>query len=123
MTVAQVPVLVTWDVDPNRYFTEAQKRAALQAALRLCGEQGIAATFFFVAQEAAYYPEEITALRRGGHEIGCHGLTHGDEEEYDRMPAALQAEYLERATRLLADHGRRRHRVSRATRQDLGADP
>jgi len=101
MTIAQVPVLITWDIDPNTRFDLAQKRQALQTAVELCRELEIAATFFFVAQEAASYPEEIAEIRRAGHEIGCHGLTHGKEEEYDRVPKEMQRSYIERATRLL----------------------
>ena len=100
---AQVPVLITWDIDPNAYFDLSQKRQALQAALTLCQELEIAATFLFVAQEAASYPEEIAEMVRAGHEIGCHGLTHGEEEEYDQMPEEMQRSYIERATRLLEE--------------------
>ena len=103
MTIPQVPVLITWDVDPNTYFTPEHKRQSLQAAIDLCREHGIAATFFFVAEEAAAYPEEITEMQRLGQEVGCHGLTHGDEEEYDRMPEAMQHSYIERATCLLEE--------------------
>lgn len=98
-----VPVLTTWDIDPNTYFDLSQKRQALQAALAVCQELEIPATFHFVAQEAASYPEEIAEMTRTGHEIGCHGLTHGDEEEYDRMPKEMQRSYIERATRLLEE--------------------
>jgi hypothetical protein len=67
----------------------------------LCQELEIVATFFFTAQEAALYPEEIAEMVHAGHEIGCHGLTHGNEEEYDRMPEEMQRSCIERATRLL----------------------
>lgn len=100
---AEVPVLVTWDIDPNTYFDLSQRRQALQTALTLCQELKITATFLFVAQEAASYPEEIAEMIRAGHEVGCHGLTHGDEEEYDRMPEEMQRNYIERATRLLEE--------------------
>lgn len=100
---AQVPVSITWDIDPNTRLDLTQKRKALQTALELCQELEIPATFFFVAQEAASYPEEITEMRRAGHEIGCHGLTHGDEEEYDWMPEEMQRTYIKRATRLLEE--------------------
>ena len=100
MMTAQVPVLITWDVDPDG-FDPARKRQALQTAIGLCRELEIVATFFFVAQEATWYPEEIAEMIRAGHEIGCHGLTHGDEEEYNRMPREKQRSYIEQATRLL----------------------
>ncbi len=37
-----------------------------------------------------------------GQEIGCHGLTHTDEEDYDRMTLDMQRAYLEEATQKLA---------------------
>lgn len=101
MMIAQVPVLITWDIDPNDYCDLAQKRDALQIAIELSRELGIAVTFFFVAQEAKLYPEEIAEIKQAGHEIGCHGLTHGDEEEYNRMPEEMQRSYIEQATHLL----------------------
>lgn len=103
MTAGQVPVLITWDIDPNTQLGLAQKKQALQTAVELCQELEFKATFFFVSQEAASYPEEIAEIRRAGHEIGCHGLDHGDEEEYDQMPEGLQRSYIERATRVLED--------------------
>ena len=101
MMTDRVPVLLTWDVDRRRNL--ARKRRALQAALELCRELEISATFFFVAQEARWYPEEIAEMKRAGHEIGCHGLTHGSEEEYNRMPREMQRTYIEQATRLLEE--------------------
>jgi peptidoglycan/xylan/chitin deacetylase (PgdA/CDA1 family) len=101
---AEVPVLITWDIDPNPVFSPSQKREALRAALTLCNELRIAATFHFVAKEAIYYPEEIAELIRDGHEVGCHGLTHGDEEEYELMAEEMQHDYIEQATRLLQEH-------------------
>ena len=101
--VNQVPVLITWDVDPYSRRDPAKKKHVLRLALELCREFKIPATFFFVAQEATWYSEEIVEMKRAGHEIGCHGLTHGDEEEYNRMPPAMQRSYIEQATHLLED--------------------
>jgi peptidoglycan/xylan/chitin deacetylase (PgdA/CDA1 family) len=98
----QVPVLITWDVDPfGRRW--AEKKQTLRTASELCQELGIPTTFFFVSQEATRHPEEIAEMKRTGHEIGCHGLTHGDEEEYNRMPRDMQRRYIEQATRLLEE--------------------
>jgi hypothetical protein len=44
------------------------------------------------------YVEEFEKLRVQGHEVGCHGLTHGDEENYDRMPEDMQRAYIAEAT-------------------------
>jgi len=99
----QVPVLITWDVDPYSRRDLERKRRALEAAVELCRELDIRTTFLFVAQEAACYPDEIAEIKRAGHEIGCHGLTHGAEEEYSRMTSEKQRSYIEQATRLLEE--------------------
>ncbi len=67
---AQVPVLITWDVDPYSRRDLTRKRESLQVALGLCREFGVATTFFFVAQQAKFYPDEIVEIRQAGHEIG-----------------------------------------------------
>ena len=36
-----------------------------------------------------------------GHEIGCHGFTHGHEEDYDKMSEELQNAYIGEATEKL----------------------
>jgi peptidoglycan/xylan/chitin deacetylase (PgdA/CDA1 family) len=90
----QVPVLITWDVDVYSRRHLAKRKGALQAAIELCRELEISATFFFVAQEATWYLEEMAEMKRAGHEIGCHGLTHGSEEEYNRMPPEMQRGYI-----------------------------
>jgi len=97
----KVPVLITWDVDPRCNLE--RKRQALQITIDLCQELNIPATFFFTAQEVASYPEEIVEMKRFGHEIGCHGLTHGDEEEYNLMSPKMQRSYIEQATCLLEE--------------------
>jgi peptidoglycan/xylan/chitin deacetylase (PgdA/CDA1 family) len=40
-------------------------------------------------------------MQANGHEIGCHGLTHGNEENYDQMPEDMQRTYIEEATQQL----------------------
>jgi peptidoglycan/xylan/chitin deacetylase (PgdA/CDA1 family) len=100
-TMKQVPVLVTWDVDPDRWATFAQRQRALSRAIDLCEELDIKSTFFFTANFAFEYPGHIERMQEFGQEIGCHGLTHGDEEDYDRMPEDLQRTYIEEATRKL----------------------
>ena len=69
----------------------------------LCAEFGIRSTFFFIARQAQKYQEQIKRLQALGHEIGCHGLTHADEEEYNRMPVDMQRAYIEEATGVLEE--------------------
>lgn len=97
----KIPVLITWDVDPDEWIEPEKKQRTLQMTAELCNEFGIPATFFITASLAEIYADLLPALLAVGHEVGCHGWTHGDEEDYDRMPEALQREYIGRATEKL----------------------
>jgi len=100
-TDSQVPVLITWDVDPDRWTTLTKRQRSLNLAMDLCEEHSIRSTFFITAQFAHEYSDELRRMLALGQEIGCHGLTHTDEEEYDRMPEDMQRSYIEEATRKL----------------------
>ncbi len=93
-----VPVLITWDVDPDLWIPVEKRRQALHLAMEVCRALHIPATFFFTARPADIYAEDFASMAEQGHEVGCHGLTHGIEENYDRMPPAMQREYLTEAT-------------------------
>jgi hypothetical protein len=96
-----VPVLITWDVDPDSWISLEKRQWALNTAMNMCHDLGIRATFFFTAQPAHVYSSEIEKLQAQGHEVGCHGLTHGNEEDYDRMPEDMQRAYIGEATQKL----------------------
>ncbi len=98
-----ISVLITWDVDPDRWATVERRESTLSMALDLCEELGIRSTFFITANFAHEYPAHIERMHRLGQEIGCHGLTHTDEEDYGRMPVEMQRTYIEDATHKLAD--------------------
>lgn len=100
-----VAVLLTGDVDYSTHHREPAKKAALDHMLHAGRELSGSLTFFFVAREAQQVPAYPRILREAGHEIGCHGLTHGNEEEYDSMPLSMQEEYLEQATGTLGALG------------------
>ena len=100
-TTRSVPVLITWDVDPDLWMSFDTRQWALHTAMEVCQRQGIQATFFFTARPAHMYADEFGELRAQGHEVGCHGLTHGDEENYDRMPEDMQRAYITEATEKL----------------------
>jgi peptidoglycan/xylan/chitin deacetylase (PgdA/CDA1 family) len=93
-----VSVLITWDVDPDRWTTSDRRQQALSVTIDLCEELGIRSTFFITANFAHEYPAHIERMQTLGQEIGCHGLTHTDEEDYDRMPEEMQRAYIEEAT-------------------------
>ncbi len=98
----QVPVLITWDIDPSPRIPVADKLRSLEIATDLCDELDIQSTFFVTADAEQATPAALERIRASGHEIGCHGLTHGDEENYDRMPEAMQRAYIGQATEKLA---------------------
>jgi peptidoglycan/xylan/chitin deacetylase (PgdA/CDA1 family) len=96
-----IPILITWDVDPDRWTTTEKRQEALSTALDLCQEFNIRSTFFITANFSHEYPEQIQRMQTIHQEIGCHGLTHTDEEEYDRMSEDMQRVYIEEATQKL----------------------
>ncbi len=98
MIKSKVPILITWDIDPDRWTTPDRRCCALNRALDLCQEFDIRSTFFITARFAHEYSGELQRMQALKQEIGCHGLTHTDEEEYDRMPEAMQRAYIEEAT-------------------------
>ncbi|MFM8320548.1 MAG: polysaccharide deacetylase family protein [Chloroflexota bacterium] len=100
--VSPVPVLITWDVDPSPEAPLEARCASLDAAQALCEQYAVRSTFFITAGAEQARPQAVQKLCAAGHEIGCHGLTHTDEEDYDRMPADLQRRYLDQATAHLA---------------------
>lgn len=121
-----VPVLITWDVDPTPEVTLDHKHQAFETTCELMARLNIQATFFWHARLAQKMPARPAWLVDRGHEVGCHGLTHGDEEEYGRMAPDMQQRYLTEATAILEDAASRPVRAFRgprvktsATTQDL----
>jgi len=98
-----VPVIITCDVDPTPESTISDKRDALEKTSTLFDEFGIKSTFFVVANIAKDYRPQIRDLLNKGHEIGCHGLSHDENEEYNNLPEETQRDYLTSATKILAD--------------------
>ena len=93
-----VPVLISWDVDPDRWTTLEKRKLALNRAIDACDEHGAKSTFYITANFIHEYPDELARMKALGQEVGCHGLTHTDEEEYNRMPEPMQRKYIEEAT-------------------------
>jgi polysaccharide deacetylase family protein (PEP-CTERM system associated) len=82
---------------PVRFYrdtTRIEERrlyAGLHRLLALLEAHGTRATFFWVAETAAAYPEAIRELAAQGHEIGCHSLKH-DRMVYDLSPEQFREE-------------------------------
>ena len=109
----KVPVLITWDIDPLarderiRYgipLKEEQRvllRKSLELASKLTSEIGMRSTFFVTASLCEEIEDELEELTKKGHQIGCHGLTHGDDENFNKLPYNEQLFRIERATKIL----------------------
>jgi hypothetical protein len=96
-----VSVLLTGDVDFSTHHPPDQKVRSFGQMVTAGRELRGGMTFFFVAREAQQVSSCPPMLHAAGHEIGCHGLTHGNEEEYDRMALPMQEQYLHEATTTL----------------------
>ena len=87
----KVKVLITLDVDPNDKVSES-----LDIALALLRKYGIKSTFFFTANYAT--SKDILNVLKDGHEIGCHGLNHDDQEEMNKLSYPEQLKDISKAT-------------------------
>ena len=110
-----IPILITWDIDPLtreeriRYgipLNEEQKsllKKSLDLASDLTLELGIHSTFFVTASLCEEIEDELKELMKNKHQIGCHGLTHGDDDNYAKLPYNEQLSRIQKATKILAD--------------------
>lgn len=112
--MSAVPVLVTFDVDPLPHLDEG-----LQYALEILARHRISATFFFTGAHAT--TQQIHSVQAAGHEVGCHGLTHDDEEEYSRLDATRTRALLTQATDRLQQLAGQSIRAFRAPRVKCAA--
>ena len=92
-----VNVLITWDVDPSLKASLESRQLSLEIATDLCNEFSIRSTFFATATAGQASYSAFERMQSFGHEIGCHGLTHGDKEDYNRMPPTMQRDYIMKA--------------------------
>ena len=51
----------------------------MKLANDLLSELGISVTFFVTASLCEEIEKEIKELKNKNHQVGCHGLTHGDD--------------------------------------------
>jgi len=93
-----VPVLITCDIDPTPEAGIRDKQNALEKTCHLFRKYGIRGTFYIVGKIASDYRKQLRLLLNDGHEIGCHGLTHNEDEEYNRLSEHEAAVYISEAT-------------------------
>jgi hypothetical protein len=113
--------LFTGDVDDSEHHLSDDKRAAFERIVGATAVESVPTTFFFVAREAEKLPDSVRLVGRAGHEVGCHGLTHGDEEEYSTISESRQAEFVDAATVILQDIAGRPVTSFRAPRVKVSA--
>ncbi len=99
--MTEVPVLLTCDIHTHTAGAEQVDRD-LQSARQILRETRLPCTFFFPAESAEMLRGQVDGLRREGHEIGCHGLTHDPSEIYSRLPVSRQERFLQQATERLS---------------------
>jgi polysaccharide deacetylase family protein (PEP-CTERM system associated) len=83
-----------WDEYPSRVGPNTRRLLDLLAAA------GVRATFFVLGWVAERQPALVRAIRRAGHEVGCHGYWH--RLVYDQTPDEFRAD-LCRARDVLQD--------------------
>ena len=99
----KVPVLITWDADPHSAISLENEKLSYELVLKMLKDVGVVSTIYFPGEVAKRLPQKVKALDVEGHEIACHGLTHGDEEEYDVMPENMLRSYLFKAKTIIEE--------------------
>lgn len=59
----------------------------MPALMSLLDNEAVPVTFFVTGATAERYPETIAGLAARGHEIGCHGYSHGSFAEFGQETA------------------------------------
>ena len=79
------PVLVTFDIHS---YQNADKEVPkwIDETVKVLEAISLKATFFIPAIFAERIGDCVRMVAGEGHEIGCHGLTHGAKEEYNILP-------------------------------------
>lgn len=70
--------------------------------LELFASLGVRATYFTTGEVAERYPEAVRALVKGGHELGCHGVTHTAFDTLDERAARREIDDSVRLLRTFA---------------------
>ena len=63
------------------------------ALLGVFAEAGICATYFTTGQVAERFPHAVRAVVAGGHELGCHGVTHAAFDTLDERSARWEIDH------------------------------
>ena len=96
------PVLITFDVHS---YQDSCKEVSIwiDETVKVLENLSLKATFFIPAVFAGQISSRVRMLSGKGHEIGCHGLTHGAGEEYNILPYEKQKAMLCEAKKRIED--------------------
>ena len=78
-------------------------KEAMPRLLDLYAKYNVKATFFYVADFAAKYPDVVKLILPYGHEVACHGLTHEHSKAFDVLSPDEQLIHLNKAKKILED--------------------
>jgi peptidoglycan/xylan/chitin deacetylase (PgdA/CDA1 family) len=96
IATAPIPLLVTVDVEIAHDRPLRQQREALDDLRTVLAK--VPTTWFTTADAAEAFAQPLRRLLDEGHEIGCHGLDHHDQEDYRRLPLTQVRPLLTEAT-------------------------
>jgi peptidoglycan/xylan/chitin deacetylase (PgdA/CDA1 family) len=101
---ARVSITVDFEPDCPPYLSSTFRgiEEGAPALLSLFADLGVRATYFTTGEVAARYPEAVDAMLRGGHELGCHGVTHTAFDTLDEATARWEIEESARLLRTFA---------------------
>lgn len=128
-----VPILITWDIDPLtkeecmregldfRKGEEAILKKSINSAVEIIETLKIRTTFFVTSKLGNMLRAELDEIMKTGNQVGCHGLTHDNREDFSRMTEARQDRVLREATENLEKLLGRKVNVFRAPRVKVSA--
>lgn len=98
----EVPILITLDIHS---FPETERETPwwIDRTLEVFDELAIKATFLFPAVFAEQFSLDVRKILKAGHEIGCHGLKHSLDEQYNILPYEKQKKLLSAAKKRIED--------------------
>lgn len=77
----------------DRSIGEFGPRVGLPRILQILARDSVPATFFVPVHTAHTWPDSLSAIVAGGHEIGCHGWAH---EDHALLPAEKERDLIVR---------------------------
>jgi hypothetical protein len=98
----KVYVIISGDIDYSEHHKHSDKLMILGSILNIAKDLNVKLSFNFTAKEAMKIDSCVKSLVDAGHEIGCHGLFHNDDEEYNRLSCEKQFQYISEATNILS---------------------